>query len=83
MKTPITETVVDSETHTLYYMDTEGYTGPMTQVVKGMSPVQYDTDHNFMQVDGQSNIDCGSLPNLNDAFAEFGDVDINLTPQEV
>ncbi|PWA40744.1 ulp1 protease family, C-terminal catalytic domain-containing protein [Artemisia annua] len=66
--------------HNLYYTDTDGYTGPMTQVVKDIFPVQSNAVDQFMVVDHPPSFDCGPLPNLNASFSEFCDVGINFTP---
>ncbi|PWA53599.1 ulp1 protease family, C-terminal catalytic domain-containing protein [Artemisia annua] len=68
------------EAHNFYYTDTDGYTGPMTQIVKDNCPVQCDSVDHFMVVDHPPTFDCGSLPNLNASFSEFCDEGINLTP---
>jgi hypothetical protein len=81
--TPLNATVVEPEGHNFFYTDTEGYTCPMTQVVKGICPVQSDPVDHFIEVDHPNSFDCGSLPNLNDAFSEFCDEGINLTPNVV
>lgn len=81
--TPMPTTVVEPEGNNFFYTDTEGYTGPMTQVVKGICPVQSDPVDHFIEVDHPNSFDCGSLPNLNDEFSEFYDDGINLTPDAV
>ncbi|PWA94668.1 phospholipase-like protein [Artemisia annua] len=64
----------------LYFTDTDGYTGPMTQVVKDICPEQSNAVDHFMVVDHPPSFDCGPLPNLNASFSDFCDEGINLTP---
>ena len=74
---------VDHNDHKLYYMDTQGFQGPMTQLIKAAFHTPSDPFTEFMQLDDNSRFDCSSLPNMNSAFSEFVDDGIDLPPHEV
>lgn len=81
--TPVNPSVGEPDVQNFLYTDTEGYTGPMTQVVKGICSVQSDTADHLIEMEHTKSCDFGSLPNLNAAFSSFCDEGINLTPNAV
>ncbi|PWA38168.1 ulp1 protease family, C-terminal catalytic domain-containing protein [Artemisia annua] len=79
--TPMTTNAADDEKHKLHYMDPSMFTGPMTQLMKAVFISSPDPDQarNVMQVD----VDCTSLPNLNEKFSDIGYDGFDQTPHDV
>ena len=75
------KTAADEEKHKLHYMDPSMFTGPMTQLMKAVFNSSPDPEQssNVMQVD----IECSSLPNLNETFADIVYDGFDQTPKDV